>query len=280
MALKRIIIFIFAVGLAAISIIINLPAGGKIKNIPSDFQNILSLIIYHISFKFKSIFDKENLLEKIEVLKRENIELKFKLQQLQQIKEENKKLKEIIGIPMPPDYRIVSARVIGRDFTGWQKTLRINKGGIDGITINAPVITPEGLIGKIIDVSYRYSDVLLITDPNCKVSCKIIPHNVFGILSGAVDAKKITLPPQLRKKSQKLLLLDYVDINYNLTEENTVLTSGLGENFPAGLNIGKAVGKIIHPSELYSQILVEANADFNDIMFTVIFIPIKNENSY
>ncbi len=67
-------------------------------------------------------------------------------------------------------FHTLTARVIGRDTSNWWKSIQIDRGSNDGLRQNMAVLNAEGLIGKIISVTKGEARVLLLTDPNCKVS--------------------------------------------------------------------------------------------------------------
>jgi rod shape-determining protein MreC len=155
----------------------------------------------------------------------------------------------------------VACRVIARDDGyGWWQTLRLDKGGGDGIGENMPVIAAGGLVGKTIDVSDQTCDVLLISDRNFKASVRFEQEGSFGVLrGGGVSLRGVhklgvfcaPLPFQV----------DYLRKDLVIRPGEAVMTSGLGGAFPAGLVVG-AVSEVA-PDEtgLYQIAEVTPTAD-------------------
>src|ERR1019366_6373025 len=110
------------------------------------------------------------------------------------------------------------------------RTVQIDLGSRDGIQTNQPVLTADGLIGRVSSVGYLNSQVTLIGDQNCRVSAVVenASHDM-GVLtvSGPLDAS--------------LVPLSYLASSANLKPGQNVLTSGLGGIFPKGIPIGKIV---------------------------------------
>ncbi len=133
------------------------------------------------------------------------------------------------------------------------------------------VMTTEGLIGRTIEVSERTSDVLLITDPNCRVSCKTVPGGAFGIMRGG-GVQLIGHPLMEMLASINPAVLTYVSTAQDINEGDEVLTSGLGGVFPEGLPVGR-IGRVRpHGSGLYLQaeVLPAARLDTFRYAFVVL----------
>ena len=112
----------------------------------------------------------------------------------------------------------------------WWRTVQIDLGSRDGIRNNLPVLTAEGLVGRVSAVGYTRSQVVLIGDPNCRVSALVEnPAHDMGIVSagGLLDTS--------------LVDLTYLSGNASLKPGQNVITSGLGGVFPQGIIIGQVV---------------------------------------
>src|SRR5207244_6166618 len=121
-----------------------------------------------------------------------------------------------------------AAELVSRDSSTWWRTVTINRGKRDGIEIDMPVVTAEGLVGKITTVSDSISVVLLVSDENCRVAASVEGSREQGIVSG----ERVTtgLSP--------LVDLDFLTKQADLKPGQKVYTSGVGGVFPSGLLIG------------------------------------------
>ena len=127
-------------------------------------------------------------------------------------------------------WKLKLARVVLREPANWWLTVQIDLGSRDGLRVNLPVLTADGLVGRLSSVSLTRSQVTLLGDPNCKVSARVENETrdagIIGV-SGPLETD--------------LVALGYLSRNANLKPGQNVVTSGVGGIFPAGIPIGKIV---------------------------------------
>ena len=131
----------------------------------------------------------------------------------------------------PDGYRRVAARVIGRSPTVWYSTITINQGSSDGVRNDQPVVTGDGLVGKVSAVSSNAAQVTLITDHTSGVSGEVVPDGANGLVKARVG-------------DPSDLLLDFVQKGRPVAKGATVVTAGwrssrLESLFPRAIPIGK-----------------------------------------
>jgi rod shape-determining protein MreC len=122
-----------------------------------------------------------------------------------------------------PDVPMVAAEVIGASADSSSRTIFINRGDREGLRRNMAVITPEGVVGKITEVSPHVAQVLLITDKESGVGALFAGTRAHGIIKGSGDP---------------LLHMDYVTSDEKVSVGDKVLTSGEDRIFPKDLPIG------------------------------------------
>lgn len=157
-----------------------------------------------------------------EKLKSNIKELEGQIYKLQELKRENKRLKELLRFGKEVQHQKVLAQIVGWD-SSRPKVIRINKGENDGIQLRSTVVTAEGLVGFVYRVSSNYSDILTILDRNIRVDAIIDRTRSFGILEGLTGSTCI---------------LKYITRTDPVQVGDIVLTSGLGNIFPKGIKIG------------------------------------------
>lgn len=164
--------------------------------------------------------ENETLKTRISQLEAQNIELKEKARLLDQLNALN------LSQPLS-SYQRVSAMVISRDADQWFKTVVIDRGSLNGVAKDQPVVTSDGLVGRVIIVSPISSRVLLITDER---------HGMGAVIAQTAESR---LVGTLRGRDQALCELKLVAAAGKLDNGEQVLTSGQDQLYPKGLLIGR-----------------------------------------
>ncbi len=145
---------------------------------------------------------------------------------------------------------LTPARIIGKDATIWFRTLLINKGSRHGIVRNMPVISPEGLVGRVIEVTPFSARVQLITDLVSSVGAVIQRNRVIGVVTGRVESA---------------LEMRYVPLTADVIVGDRVITSGMGGVFPKGIVIGTVSAVRTPVGALFAEVEVEPAAPFSHL---------------
>ena len=191
---------------------------------------------------FKDYLWLKNLRGENESLKREIAELQSRLTSYQEAYVENQRLRRLLDFKTLTMAETIPARVIVHDLTGWFQTLMVDKGFRDGIAPDMPVVNDEGVIGRVLDVSDRYSRVLLITDQGSAVDAIDQRNRVRGILSG---------------KDANGCLLKYIRGNLDIKEGDLVISSGKDGIYPKALRLGVVLAVYKDPVDLFQKIDVK-----------------------
>ncbi len=149
-------------------------------------------------------------------------------QALEQVRAENERLRALLGFARAaPDLTMVGARVVGirLDPKGALQLLTLDRGAADGIAPLMPVVTVDGLVGRVHSVFHGTSDVLLVVDRNSSVAARIERSRARANVRG------LSIPDVCR--------LDYVLRSEDVLEGDTLVTSGTDGIFPRGLKVGR-----------------------------------------
>lgn len=182
----------------------------------------------------------------------------------EELRAQNERLKAMLDYSQENDaYQLKLARVVARDPDRWMNSvIVINIGERDGIRANMPVITPGGVIGKVVQVSRRSANVQLITDVEggSRVSAVVqSPSRPVGVIDG--------YDPQ-----QGVLVLSKVPLDEPIEPGQRVVTSGFGGIFPPGLLIGtiESVGIGEYGLSLQAKVRPAADLVHLDEVFVVV----------
>lgn len=208
---------------------------------------------------------QQNISENYVSIEQQRLQNELLSQNINAIKEENKKLKEQINIGNTlTDFDLKYGTVIVRNPDNWENSFVIDRGSLDGVKMDAAVLSNGGLVGRITEVYETTSVVSLLTS---NISNAIGVHCV----SYDTNLKQVSgLTTKYEKDSQYLVFQPTSDST--IAPDSLVTTSGFGGVFPAGLPVGKI--KFADVNLQYksnkSQYFVTPTADFNQISIIMI----------
>ena len=177
-----------------------------------------------ISPMFTTVQRHFEVYEKYELIKLELQQLKNQQNQIAYLKTENDKLKKVIDDTDIYNYESITSKVLVDKESPFLKSVILNKGFNSGLKKGMPVLKGPYFVGRITEVNYLSSRVLLISDLNSKIPVLIEPMGYQAIMSGTGD---------------DLALLDFLPKNHQLEVGNLVYTSGTGGIFFPGIPIGR-----------------------------------------
>lgn len=163
---------------------------------------------------------------------------------------EYERLKLLMGIRQRLDVPTITARVVGRERSSMFKTVLINRGSLDGVTAGAPVLTHEGIVGRVTDVAWTASTVLLLIDYNSNIDSLVQDVRAQGILQGAGSMECV---------------LKYVQRSEKIKAGDLVISSGLAGVFPKGLPLGTIISIDREKTGLFQQIKVIPSVDVSKL---------------
>ncbi len=197
---------------------------------------------------FKLRAANDNLSEENTSLKNQVIKLQ---NQLETLKPETK---DSVRFRIPPEmeYQFISAKVISCTTNKIQNYITLNKGEIDGIRPDMGVVSDEGVVGIIKNVSRRFSVVIPILNPKIEINCKFKRNNYSGgLLWSGEDYRYANLTDIAR----------HVEFSHG----DTLITSGLTSTFPEGIPVGTIEDFKIKESDAYYKIKVRLAVNFRTL---------------
>lgn len=188
---------------------------------------------------------------------------------IEEIKSENKKLKELLGlknqIETAADYEF--ARVTLRSSEAWLSYFIIDKGLKDGIRKNMVVVNNQGLVGSIVDCGVNWAKVETLLDADFSASAMVVRTRDIGVVRG-----------NLSLMGKGLCELKYISKDSKVKVNDVVITSGMGEIFPKGIVIGKIVQVKNDKFELTKNILIKPAVDIENIEYVMVLKKVKGIN--
>jgi rod shape-determining protein MreC len=180
-----------------------------------------------------------------------------------EIAQECKRLRKYVGLEENIVSPTVAARVVGRNRPSVFKTILINRGASDGVSVGCPVMAAEGIVGKVIDVSWNISKVLLLVDYNSNIDVLIQKSRVQGILRG-------------NGKSE--CDLKYVERSETVNAGDVIVSSGMAGVFPKGLLLGRVTEVEKEKSGLFQKITVSPEVDVTKLEEVLVILSEKGDS--
>jgi len=225
--------------------------------------NPLEEITYNLSNKINNYFqfkaEERIVFEENKKLKEQINKLTSEIIRLKILEEENKTLRKELSFLEEKKYKFLLARVIGKDPFN-SSVIIINKGRGDGIEPGFPIIVDEGIIvGKVIKVQENNSLVLLLTNNQSKIAASILGINrTIGIVEGEYGLS---------------LKMGLIQRNQIINIDDIVVTSGLENNIPAGLIIGRISRITTEAHDLFQNAIVKPFVSYENLNIVSVIIP-------
>lgn len=228
---------------------------GAVRDGLSPLQLVVSGGMREVGEIFRYIRGLSDLAQENRALTEEVAYLRSEVRRLSEAERDNENLRKQMGFRERSARHLVSCEVVGRDSTGWWQTARLDKGVEGGVAAERAVLTADGLVGRTVSASASTADVLLLTDPTCKVSVQLASAAVFGVLQGAKGEDTAG------EGKAPLCRMEYIPRLESVPIGAEVVTSGLGGVFPRGLLVGHVVAVEADDSGLYQRAWVELSAE-------------------
>jgi rod shape-determining protein MreC len=225
----------------------------------SPFERAGAHGVSHIRDTWNHYFALQNTSRENEELKRENGALKLQITQLQSKASEADRLAALLkfrqtnaAVPM------VAARVIAGSADSGSQTIYLDRGERDGIRRDMGVITPDGVVGKVIESYKDTAQVLLLTDEHSGVGAMLVDSRLQGPVGGT---------------GEPLLVMKYIPNDDNVNSGERVVTSGMDRIFPRDLPVGTIVE--IKSGNPFKQLRVKPAASLERLEEVFVLLTMK-----
>ena len=176
--------------------------------------------------------------------------LTLQISQYKEIGQENARLRALLNFKKVSSSKLIAAGIIAKDSSNFSDTIVINQGSKQKIKPDAVIVAEAGLVGRVYESSSSMSRVILITDPNSRVSAVCSRSRQIGILFGT---------------SSNLCELRYLPLVTDILVGDEIVTSGFSDIYPKGILIGKVVKIIREQRGLSLTAIVEPAVDFTSL---------------
>ena len=204
-----------------------------------------SISDFREGMKLRGTLQEEN-----ERLRREVETLRLRLMRLTDIEGEMQRLGAAVRYPTPPAGRIRAVDVVYADHTSWLRTLILYTGEAPARR-NQPVLSPDGLVGRVITEAGPYAKAQLVTDLSASVSGMVLRTRRQGVVRGG-------------RRGSGVLELDYVPLQADVRPGDRVVTAGIDGIYPRGIPIGTVIA-VERGGQLFHRIQLAPAVDFGSL---------------
>jgi rod shape-determining protein MreC len=206
--------------------------------------------------------------------KRENERLRKEVDQLRvkailgaSATQQNEQLRSLLRYvdtrQFPSGYKGVFTRIIARPPSEFEQTVEIAAGSNQGIHLQTPIVTPDGLVGIVTNVGGDFSTVQLITDSESAVTARDVQTGAIGLV---------------RHGQGQAMILDRVTKDQRVNETDTIVTAGTRSKqypslYPGGIPIGQVTTVGQSDTSTFKQIQVQPYVDFSGLDSVIALVP-------
>ena len=213
-----------------------------------------------------SVADVATLREQVKQLQSQVSELTIARVRIRELENENTLLRRQLAYKQAsPDFDILGAavlqsnpdlaRVVGQDPSNLARYIILDQGGAEGVKPGIPVVTPQGLVGRVTATGTHWAKALLITDVASSVNAVVQSTRATGIVQGSVNGN---------------LTIKYVPQGEAVKLGDLILTSGMGGGFPKRLVIGQVTEVRKSDIELFQEASIQPTVDFARLEFVLV----------
>jgi rod shape-determining protein MreC len=236
----------------------------------ADFvQSPVTTVTSSMSGYFSSISNLRSAQDENTLLKNHVQELEVELKGKEELAAENQRLKSLLDLKASSKYKVLTARIIGRDPSVWFDSSIIDRGSLDGVKLNMPVVTNGGLVGRVTAVGPLTSQVDMITRDKSGVGGvigEISASSALGVISGT--------------SKKDIVEMRYVAGSYDVQPGQVVYTTGQDGIYPPGLKIGEIVEVISGSATTPHRIFIRPSAGLTSMQEVAVLLyepPVKSE---
>lgn len=164
-------------------------------------------------------------------------------------------LREVLALREKLPFETIVAEVVTRDGVPWFRSLILDKGREEGVRLNAAVISPSGVVGRVVELGPHAAKAQLLLDRNSAAGVFTERRRVTGVVVGQVSSPEA---------GQGDLVMKYVSALADVAVEDVVVTSGFDRIYPKGLVVGR-IHSVGTPSGLFREVYVTPSARFDQL---------------
>jgi rod shape-determining protein MreC len=231
----------------------------------APFIKLTAMTVGGVSTVWHDYADLRNVRQENLRLQREATLLQRRIDQLEEQVLETQRLQGLLAMRESWRAQFLAARVVGKDATNWFKTILIDRGSQSGLRRNLPVVAPDGLVGRVVEVTPTTAKVQLITDPVSASGALMQRTRVTGIVTGNLGAG---------------LRIRYLPLLADVVVGDEVVTSGMGGVFPKGIPVGRVTAVERKSGALFQEAALQPKVDLGRLEEVLILMGAEQREGF
>ncbi|MBO2549541.1 rod shape-determining protein MreC [Shewanella algae] len=256
----------FRLTLAVVMSVILLVANDRLEPARQSLASLLSPLQYLanvpgelLDWSAQSLATRDMLEQQNKELLRQQLLMSERLQRFEHLRQENQRLRELLGSPVHMDSRKMVAEVMEVASDPFHHYVVINHGSRNGVFVGQPVVDAQGVVGQVVQVSELTARVLLLSDPKHGLPVRITRNDVRLIANGIGELDEIELRHVAKSTDIKI--------------GDLLVTSGLGNRFPEGYPVARVISVSRDDGQSYLKVTAQPLAALDRIRYLLLIWP-------
>ncbi|WP_037475677.1 rod shape-determining protein MreC [Shewanella sp. 38A_GOM-205m] len=256
----------FRLTLAVVMSVILLVANDRLEPARQSLASLLSPLQYLanvpgelLDWSAQSLATRDMLEQQNKELLRQQMLMSERLQRFEHLRQENQRLRELLGSPVHMDSRKMVAEVMEVASDPFHHYVVINHGSRNGVFVGQPVVDAQGVVGQVVQVSELTARVLLLSDPKHGLPVRITRNDVRLIANGIGELDEIELR--------------HVAKSTDIKVGDLLVTSGLGNRFPEGYPVARVISVSRDDGQSYLKVTAQPLAALDRIRYLLLIWP-------
>ncbi|MBO2664050.1 rod shape-determining protein MreC [Shewanella algae] len=256
----------FRLTLAVLMSVILLVANDRLEPARQSLASLLSPLQYLanvpgelLDWSAQSLATRDMLEQQNKELLRQQLLMSERLQRFEHLRQENQRLRELLGSPVHMDSRKMVAEVMEVASDPFHHYVVINHGSRNGVFVGQPVVDAQGVVGQVVQVSELTARVLLLSDPKHGLPVRITRNDVRLIANGIGELDEIELR--------------HVAKSTDIKVGDLLVTSGLGNRFPEGYPVARVISVSRDDGQSYLKVTAQPLAALDRIRYLLLIWP-------
>lgn len=262
----------FRLTLAIILSVILIVANNRLDPVRKSVSSVLSPLQYVanvpgalLDWSAESLATRSMLTKQNKELLRQQLMMSERLQRFEHLRQENDRLRALLGSPVHMDSKKVVAEVMEVASDPYHQYVVLNHGAMSGVFVGQPVVDAQGVVGQVVQVNELTSRVLLISDVTHGIPVRVTRNDVRLVVKGTGVLDELEL--------------SYVSKSTDIRVGDLLVSSGLGNRFPEGYPVARVMRVVKDDGQSYANVIAQPLAALDRIRYLLLIWPDEQEQS-